>query len=142
MFRLTRTGRRSAALVSQITALEATRDTLIDRNRMLEDQAYAAKIDLDRVKKNREIELDEIAHIGKMRDEASELDFKSRTMDIQRECDEKVADVKDEYRDKMEKQLGTERDNIKEMYVEVLGRLPKVSVRQLDANTKHTENDG
>lgn len=125
-------GERTAQMRKKIEGLETDRDKLVDRNAELSQQI--------RVKAHEHKLADEdIKHMVKMREEALELEFEKKALELQRKRDKEVADVKDDYRDKMEKQLGQERDNIKSMYESILERLPKVSVRQMDAKTDHTE---
>ena len=72
--------------------------------------------------------IDDIEHTVKMREEALELDFKKKEMELNAKHSENIAEVKDKYRDKMESQLGQERDNIKEMYTQILQRLPNANM--------------
>lgn len=128
-------GQRTEELRKKIERLESERDTLVDRNTGLrKDNVTAAH--------KHKLQLEDTKHLVKMREEALQLEFDKKALANEREKDTEVATVKDGYRDKMEKQLGAERDNIKSMYESILERLPKVSVRQMDGKTEHTEKTG
>ena len=75
-----------------------------------------------------------------MREEALNIEHEKRCLENDRKREEEVAKVKDEYRDKLEARLQTEVANIKEMYGEILQRLPKVTVRQFDGRHEEVGN--
>jgi acyl-CoA synthetase (NDP forming) len=77
-----------------------------------------------------------IAHKLTMREEQVEMNADKRVEAAQIAANKTVADVKDEYRDKIEKQLEKRGDELKEMYVEILGRLPDVSLAIEQNNSK------
>lgn len=78
------------------------------------------------------MEQEEIAHKLKMREEQVAMDASKRIADAEqkaaKERDEGIAKVKDKYRDKLENQLEKRGDEMKEMYSEILTRLPDVSL--------------
>ena len=128
------TGERGAQLRKKIKSLEADRDRLTDRNSELNaelrDQKHTHKLADEDVK-----------HMIKMRAESLEVEFEKKKLTLQRESDKAVASAKDGCRDKMEAQLGAERDNIKSMYESILQRLPKMSVRQMGMRNERVESD-
>lgn len=126
---------RKADLMRQIEALEAERDDLTDRNTDLVN-------DLAQFKHQRKLEEDELKHTIRMREEALNMEHEKKVLQCERERDAAIAEVKDEYRDKLEARLQVEVTNMKDMYREILQRLPKVSVRQIDGKTEHTERTG
>jgi predicted metal-dependent hydrolase len=95
---------------------------MVDDNRKLKDQ-------LAELEQKRKMEDDELRHLVKMKE--SELNMKHETLQLERDRakDAEVAKVKDQYRDKLEAFLQQQVKDIKEMYGEILGRLPNVNVR-------------
>lgn len=90
----------------------------------MEKRLKADIVDLSATKKREE---DLIKHNTKIVLEKSEIELAKSTAVIQAKADKKVADVKDEYRDKIEKQLDTRGTEMKEMYTDVLARLTNVA---------------
>ena len=72
---------------------------------------------------------EDIKHLVKLHDEKKLVEFERKALEMERKKDEEIAKVKDEYRDKMEKQLAEETKNIRGMYTEILARLPNVNVK-------------
>lgn len=95
----------------------------------LKTDRQAAKDELADVKHQKKIEEEDIKHMVKLKEERLEIKAEKQKLEMEREKDTEIAKVKDEYRDKMEKQLSEETKNIKSMYGEVLERLPNVNVR-------------
>lgn len=95
----------------------------------LKNEARVAKEDLADLEHKKKMEDEDIKHMVKISKESQELEFKKKVMDVEAEKEQAIATVKDEYRDKMEKRLQTEVDNIKEMYSQILERLPNVTAK-------------
>lgn len=87
------------------------------------------KDELAALKHKKKMEEEDIKHMVKIHKERDAIEIKKITMDLEREKQNEVAEVKDKYRDKMEGRLQTEVDNMKEMYGQILERLPNVSAR-------------
>ena len=98
----------------------------------LKKERRALKDEVADLKHERKIADEDIKHMVRIREERIEVENEKKNLERDREKEREIAKVKDEYRDKMEKRLQTEVDNIKEMYTEILSRLPKVTVRQMD----------
>lgn len=96
---------------------------------VLEDQISSLEIELDRVKARKKTEEQELKHMIKMKEERNQIEFDRKVMDSQRVMDDKIADIKDGYRDKIEERLIKEGENIKDMQTEILKRLPNISAR-------------
>ena len=94
----------------------------------LRDKKHGLELDIEKIKLEKKNEMEETKHLVKLRDEKRELEFKGKEMDIEAEKERAIAKVKDEYRDKLEKRLITETENIKEMYGQILERLPSIKV--------------
>ena len=95
----------------------------------LRDDKQAAKDDLADLKHRKKIEEEDIKHMVRMKEERLEVENQKKQAELEREKDQAIAQVKDEYRDKMEERLQKEVAGIKEMYSEVLARLPNVTAR-------------
>ena len=74
------------------------------------------------------MEVENIKHLTKLKEEKDAVTAERLKVKMEGEKQEAIAVVKDEYRDKTEKQLTTERDNIKSMYESILARLPNVNI--------------
>ena len=84
---------------------------------------------LRKLKHEKKLEEEDIKHMVKMREERLELDFEKKVAANTKEKDDEIAKVKDQYRDKVEEQLEKRATEIREMYDQILKRLPDVSVR-------------
>lgn len=93
----------------------------------LRDSVRKAKDELADTKHQKKMEDEDIKHMVKMAKEKHEIEFQKKVMALEKDKQCAIATVKDEYRDKLEKRLQTEVDNIKEMYGQILERLPNVN---------------
>jgi chromosome segregation ATPase len=94
----------------------------------LREKKNGLEMDIEKIKLEKKNEMEDTKHLVKLRDEKRELEFERKEMNIESEKEREVASVKDEYRDKMEEQLANETKNIKEMYGQILERLPSIKV--------------
>tara|TARA_R110000851_G_scaffold303263_1_gene460800 strand:+ start:1013 stop:1387 length:375 start_codon:yes stop_codon:yes gene_type:complete len=113
----------------KIAKLETIKSNLELEVEKLKEDASKAKEELAEVKHKKKMEDEDIKHMVKMSTERGEIELKQKIMDVNKQKDDAVAAVKDEYRDKMETRLQSEVDNIKEMYGQILERLPNVTAR-------------
>ena len=81
------------------------------------------------LKLKRKIEDEDIRHMVKIKEEELEIRHRKLDLELQRESDEKISKTKDEYRDKLECFLQDQVKDVKEMYGQILKRLPAVNVR-------------
>jgi len=95
----------------------------------LEKELRRVKDELADTKHKKKLEEEDIKHMVKMSKEANEIKLQKSIMDKEKEKQEAIAAVKDTYRDKMEERLQTEVTNIKEMYSDILERLPNINVK-------------
>ena len=95
----------------------------------IEKECVSAKKELAEFKHKKKMEEEDIKHMRKMEKEALEQKMLKYEMEQERAKDKAVAKVKDDYRDKLEARLQTEVVNIKEMYGEILQRLPNINVK-------------
>jgi len=113
----------------KIAKLETTKNDLEVEIEKLKEEATSAKEELAEVKHKKKMEDEDIKHMVKMSKEAGVIELKKKEMECEQAKDKAVAEVKDEYRDKMEDRLQTEVTNMKEMYGQILERLPNVTAR-------------
>jgi len=117
--------KRCANLEERVTELLTVRDRLSDENHQLvtENKSLAQTKQMDE---------EMIAHKLKMREESVVLNADKKVSEAVRkaakEKDEGIAATKDEYRDKLESQLEKRGDEMKEIQIEILNRLPDVSL--------------
>lgn len=83
---------------------------------------------VEKLKLDAKIADEDIRHMVKMKEERLDLEHQKKIAIVEKEKADAIAKVKDEFRDKMEKQLEKESQNIKDMYSEILKRLPDVNV--------------
>lgn len=97
------------------------------------------KEELALLKQEKKIAEEDIKHMVRLKEEKLAVQSERKALQRDREMEQGIAKVKDTYRDKLELRLQTEVDNIRQMYSEILERLPKISVRQHDGFTEHRE---
>ena len=109
--------------------LESEKKELERKNESLREERMGLKEEVENLKLKKKISDEDIKHMVKMKTEAMELDFKKREVEEDGKRATKIAAVKDKFQDKMEAQLTKETDNIKEMYSQILQRLPNVNAK-------------
>jgi len=102
--------------------LERKIENLTNERRTLKEEVEDLKI-------KKKIETEDIKHMVKMKEEKNDLEFQKKVMEKEQEKQAAIATVKDEYRNKLEKNLIAQKDDIKEMYSQILKRLPDVNAR-------------
>ena len=116
---------------------------LLDENRRLREElddpqretklhkAQVLKLqeELAQLRSQKKIEQQEIEHLVRLKQEKNEVEFEKRLARITKEKDQAIAKVKDDYRDKLEQRLAQEVESIKEMYGQILQRLPDINVK-------------
>ena len=115
------------AEVARLTASGSVEDLEKDKVR-LEGTVSSLKSEVEDLKLKRKIEEEDIKHMVKMKGEKLELDFDRRTVEAAGEQQAAIAQVKDDYRAKMEDNLNKQIEDTKEMYAQILERLPNVNV--------------
>lgn len=122
-------------------ALEARLDTLENRIAKLMREKYELQDDVDSLKREnkklseenedltrvRKREEEEIAHKLKMREETLAIEADKKVQKAEAAKQDEIANVKDNYRDKIEKNLEKRGDELKEMYNEILKHLSPVA---------------
>ena len=100
---------------------------LKEEKEYLQDQIYQLRRTLEDVKTKNKREEEDIKHMIKMAEEANEIKYQKRAMTNDKEKWEGIETVKDKYRDKLEVRLQKEVEGIKEMYSQILERLPNIN---------------
>ena len=101
-------------LDEQVADLKASVERLTDEKRQIEHENKMATEDIE--------------HMVKINAERKEIELEKSKAIIQTAADKEIATTKDEYRDKLEKQLISRSNDLKEMYVQILERLPNVNL--------------
>ena len=86
------------------------------------------KEEVEDLKLKKKMESEDIKHMVKINSERKDIELEKEKVKLQSELADKIATVKDQYRDKTEKQLEKQLTNMKDMYGEILGRLPNYNV--------------
>lgn len=104
----------------------------MEQRQSLLEQNDELKVENKKLSQKKQMEDEMVAHKLKMREESVKLDADKRVSESERKSakqkDDGIAKVKDEYRDKLENQLEKRGDEMKEMYSEILTRLPDVNL--------------
>lgn len=87
------------------------------------------KEELEDLKLKKKIEEEDIKHMVKIKLDQNEIEFQKKTLTVEQEKDNAISDIKQQYADKLQSRAEGEIKNIKEMYGQILERLPNMSVR-------------
>jgi len=113
----------------KVSIIESELEESKDELKRIKKECVAAKEELATFKHKKKLEEEDIRHMRKMEKEALEQKSLKKEIELERVKDQAIAKVKDDYRDKMEARLHKEVDNMKDMYKEILGRLPNIHVK-------------
>lgn len=109
--------------------LESEKKELERKNESLREDRMRLREEVEDLKLKKKISDEDIKHMVKMKTESMELEFKKREVEADGKRAKEIAEVKDDYQGKMETQLANETKNIKEMYGQILERLPNVNAK-------------
>lgn len=112
-------------LENQIEGLTEEKRGLLDQVEKLNIKAKNQKADMDAERKREE---ENLKHQVKIHDEKREIEYLKREQLQDRARDREIEAVKNSYRDKLEKELVARADQLKEMYGQILARLPDINV--------------
>lgn len=93
----------------------------------LKAEKRTLKDELLDLKAQKKIEDEDIKHLVRLTQEKQEVELQKKEMALEKAKNEAIATVKDEYRDKLEINLIAQKDDIKEMYAQILERLPDIT---------------
>lgn len=109
-------------LEDKVKSLETELDGLFDERRKLKDEIEDLKV-------KKKVSEEDIKHMVKMREERLELQFEKKQVESDKKLQDELHKIANTYRDKTEKQLEKESASMKEMYGQILERLPNVTAR-------------
>ncbi len=106
--------------INDMQALEIECDGLRGAKITLTDEVASLKLQA-------KIEEEDIKHMVKMTEEKDKLTLDKAIFEAEKKATEGIANVKDAYRDKVEKSLESEVEKMESMYSQILERLPNVN---------------
>lgn len=121
-------GKLEGQLKKRCVKLEVSIVELRNEKDTVEDNLYTLKSEFESLSRQHKIREEEIAHKIRMRDEQVGIEKEKGIAEAERKADERIMEVKGEYQDKLTKQLEKRNDELREMYTEILGRLPEVAI--------------
>ena len=114
-------------LKNNIIRLETKVSTLKNEKENLQDNIYELRRDISTMKSKFKVDEEQIKHMVKMAEEANEIKYQQKVLSNDKEKWTSIEKIKDSYRDKLEERLQKEVLDIKEMYGQVLERLPNIN---------------
>ena len=120
---------KTTELKAEVKLLKGERDTSTKEATAARQELRKVKEELVEVKHQKKVEEEDIKHMVKMKEERTAVENEKKLLEMEREKDRVIAEAKDAFRDKLEVFLTTQVKDTKEMYTEILGRLPDVSMR-------------
>lgn len=102
-------------------------DELTDEISDLKEKKIKLEDEVRQLKLEHKIAEEDIKHMIAMKEERLDLEHEKKIVALQKDMDKQIMDIKEKYRDKVEKQLEKESGNMKEMYGQILARLPNVT---------------
>ena len=115
----------AARLEDRIVELEGQNEELPK----LRLERLELKEEIEQLKSRKKIEEEDIKHMVRLKEERMEVEFEKKSLQMEREKEEAINQVKEQYRDKVEKDLKTQIDRMQSMYSEVLARLPNITAK-------------
>lgn len=91
------------------------------------DEMADVRGELRTLEQKRDAEERDIQHLLKLEREREEVKREKFEAKCEREKDAAIAEVKDEYREKLEQELRSRHEDMRGMYTEILQRLPNVT---------------
>jgi len=118
---------KTTELKAEVVLLKGERDTSTKEATSARQELRKVKEELVEVKHQKKIEEEDIKHMVKMKEERTAVENEKKLLEMEREKDKAIAEAKDEFRDKLEGFLQTQVKDTKDMYSEILKRLPDVT---------------
>ena len=125
MFKNTKLIKERDELLEEISELKGN---TVERDK-LREQVRELKDDIASLKSKKKIEEEDIKHMVRLKEERMAVENQKKELEMERKKDTAIAEVKDQYRDKLEGRLEKEVTNMKEMYGQILERLPNISAK-------------
>jgi len=86
------------------------------------------KAEIERLKLKHTIELDETKHLVKLKEEKLDIEHEKRILKLKQEYKDKEMERQSEYHDKIVQNIQKAQNDLKEIYSEIMKRLPTVKV--------------
>lgn len=93
-----------------------------------EEEKKRLREELAEIKLDKKMSEEDIKHMVKMKTEQKDIELQKEKLKLQEAHEKTIAEVKDVYRDKIEKYLEVQVERMESMYKEVLNRLPNVNM--------------
>jgi len=126
MFFLKKYKDEAKKLIEDNAKLEA-KNKLMGENSELKQEVHDTKLELDQLKNKKKMEEEDIKHMVKINSERKDIELEKEKISLQGEQAKEIAQVKDEYRDKIEANLEGQLGKMDGMYKELLARLPNIT---------------
>lgn len=94
----------------------------------LQDSIKRLKEERDTAKFQRDLEEKELAHLLKMRDEKSEVEYKKKEVELDRKFQLREMELQKQYFEKVMSTVQEGQKKMENIYAEILSRLPNVNV--------------
>lgn len=117
----------NTALKNNILTLEGKISILKEDKGDLENEIWELKSELSKLQRDKKSEEDELKHLTKMAKERNEIELEKHKMKVDSESQTKIHGIKQDYSTKLEERLHKEVEGIKDMYAQVLDRLPNIN---------------
>ena len=114
-----------------VSKLEKDKDDLKQIIKGLEVDKKALKERVEDLRLKKKMEEEDIKHMVKIDRERKDISIQKEKLKLEGEQVTAIAKVKDEYRDKTEAQLEKQLGNMRDMYGEILERLPNYNVKRI-----------
>lgn len=95
----------------------------------LKAKISSLKDELENLKLDATIERRDIEHLVKVKEEKSALANERKVIELEREKEKEVREIREEYARKLQDYLEQRGDDMKDMYTQVLDRLPNINVK-------------
>jgi len=116
-----------AELETRLSALQNERVDLLEQRDELQSEVRQLKESLADMKRTKKLEDDEIKHRMKCFEETVQLEKKAALMDKDIDCAKKISEAERKYQSKVTDSLEKRGSEIKDMYEQILTRLPNVN---------------
>lgn len=84
--------------------------------------------EISKLEQQHEIELDDIKHLVKLKEEKLDIEHEKEKLKLQDEYGKKEMELQKQYHDKTIKNIETGQKDLKDLYSQIMVRLPKVNV--------------
>ena len=119
---------KAEKLTKRVTDLESRISGLWDERNELEDENAKLSRKLRETTHKKRLEEENIKHLVRIKQEKSEIEFLKKGAKLEADKATEIGKIKDNYRDKIEGALEKRSTELREMYSEILARLPDVNV--------------